>query len=167
MAKPGTITIENAEIMFLNFAGREGTYNEKGKRNFCVILDEDLAETLAKDGWNVKRLNSKDDDNEDLGAAYIQVTVRFDTRPPRINWVTSKGRSVLGEDECEVIDYADLKNVDLIINPHTWSVNGKSGVKAYLKNGFFTLDEDELDKKYADVPEVDGAYVFPEEEPDF
>ena len=45
--------------------------------------------------------------------------------------------------------------MDLILNPYEWAVNGKTGVKAYLKSIFVTIQEDELERKYADVPEID------------
>lgn len=150
----GTILIEDARIVFRNFAGREGQFNREGDRNFAVLLDDDVADQMEKDGWNVKRLKPREDDEEQHAQAYLQVSVRYKGRPPRIVLVTSRGRTDLGEDEVEVLDYADIKQVDLIIRPYDWAVNGKSGIKAYLKSLFMTINEDALELKYADLDQI-------------
>lgn len=67
--------------------------------------------------------------------------------------ITSRGRTPLGEDEVSILDWADLANVDLIVNPYHWDVNGRQGVSAYLQTIFATIEEDELELKYADVPD--------------
>lgn len=150
MAKP--ITIENADIAFRNFAGREGQYNAEGDRNFCIILDEENANLLSEEGWNVKALKVRDEGDEPR--FYIQVSVNFKGRPPKLSMVNSKGRTIITEAECEILDWVDIKQADVILNPYEWTVNGKSGIKAYLKNLVVIMDEDELDLKYSDVPVV-------------
>lgn len=150
MAKP--ITIENADIAFRNFAGREGQYNAEGDRNFCIILDQENANLLSKEGWNVKSLKPRDEG--DAPRFYIQVSVNFKGRPPKLSMVNSKGRTIITESECEILDWVDIKQADVILNPYEWTVNGKSGVKAYLKNLVVVMDEDELDLKYGDIPVV-------------
>lgn len=146
----GTLVMEDARIVFRNFAGAEGMYNREGDRNFCVLLEEDLAAEMMADGWNIKRLKPRD--GEEQGTAYIQVSVGFKGRPPRMVMVTSRGRIELGEDECVLLDWADIDKVDLIIRPYHWNVNGRTGVKAYLKSIFVVIHEDYLELKYADVP---------------
>lgn len=151
MAPQNLLTMEDAKIVFLNFSGKEGRYNREGDRNFCVLLDPQLAENMIADGWNVKYLTPREEGDEPQ--AYLQVTVGFKGRPPRIVLVTSRGKTPLGEEEVGMIDWVDKKMVDLIIRPYDWEVNGKSGRKAYLKSLFVTMNEDELDRKYADVPD--------------
>lgn len=146
----GTLIMEDARIVFRNFAGAEGMYNREGDRNFCVLLEDDLAADMLADGWNIKRLKPRD--GEEQGTAYIQVSVGFKGRPPRMVMITSKGRIELGQDECVLLDWADILKVDLIIRPYHWNVNGRTGVKAYLKSIFVIINEDYLELKYADVP---------------
>jgi hypothetical protein len=146
----GTLIMEDARIVFRNFAGAEGMYNREGDRNFCVLLEEDTAQMMLEDGWNIKRLKPREGD--EMGTAYIQVSVGFKGRPPRMVMITSRGRVDLGEDECILLDWADILKVDLIIRPYHWNVNGRTGVKAYLKSIFVIINEDYLELKYADVP---------------
>lgn len=148
----GNLTIENAHVLFANFEGREGAFNREGDRNFCIKLDEDLAVRMAHDGWNVKRLKPRDESPD--GEPYVQVSVGFKYRHPRMVLITSKGRVTLDEDQCPVMDHLDVRNWDVIVRPYKWDVNGKTGIKAYLKSIFVTIEEDELDLKYADVPDA-------------
>lgn len=151
-ARTPNATLENVKIAFRNFAGKEGQYNREGDRNFAVLLDDDIAEQMAKDGWNVKVLKPRDE--EDTPQAYLQVTVGYGGgRPPQVTMISSRGRTNLGEDEVGILDWADISNVDLTIRPYHWTVNGKSGIKAYLYKIFVTIEEDELDLKYADIPD--------------
>jgi hypothetical protein len=152
-----SVVMENVKIIFLNFAGKEGMYNREGDRSFCVLLDHETAQAMADDGWNVKMTRDRTDDGGDPGEPYLPVAVNFGKgRPPKVVMVTSRGRTTLHEGEVELLDWAEIKHVDLIVNPYTWDVNGKSGVKAYLKSIFVTVEEDELDLKYADVPDADA-----------
>ena len=145
------ISIENAQIGFRNFSGLEGDFNPAGRRNFCVFLETDLAKTLEEDGWNVRWLEPLEDG--DKPQAYLQVAVQFGKFPPQIVLITSKGKTTLDEKSINLLDTAELENVDLIIRPYNWTVNKKNGVKAYLKNLYVTLHENEFEKKYKDVPD--------------
>lgn len=145
------IIVENAKIAFKNFSGKEGQFNPEGKRNFCLILDPELAEKLHVDGWNVRTLKPKDDG--EIPQPYIQVSVSFLAKPPKIVLVTSRGKTLLTEETVGMLDWAEITNVDLSVTPYQWSVAGKNGVKAYLKNMYVTIQEDEFEKKYDDIPD--------------
>ena len=145
------IVIENARIGFRNFSGKEGKYNPPGRRNFCVFLDTDFAKNLETDDWNVRWLKPRDEEEDPQ--AYLQVAVNFDNIPPKVVLITSHGQNVLDEEQVGMLDWAEIENVDLIIRPYNWSVNGKQGVKAYLKSLYVTIVEDEFESKYYDVPD--------------
>lgn len=149
------IVIENARIGFRNFSGKEGKFNPEGRRNFCVFIEKELGEQLERDGWNVRWLDPKDEGNDKQ--AYLQVSVSFDVMPPKIILISSKGKTVMDESSVGILDWAEIKQTDLIIRPYNWTIqaktkNEKSGVKAYIKSMYVTIAEDEFEKKYYDVP---------------
>ena len=150
-----TFMVEGAQIIFRNFAGKEGMYNKEGDRNFCVVLDMETAEQMAADGWNVKFPKDRPDaeEGEETRDPYINVTVGYKGRPPQIVMITSKARTNIGEDMIETLDWVDIANVDLICNAYHWNVNGASGIKAYLKSMYVTIEEDALALKYAVDPD--------------
>ena len=83
---------------------------------------------------------------------FIKVEASYRARPPRVICIPSitKNRTYLTEATIASLDYAEILNVDLTINPYPWEVNGKSGVKAYLGTMYVTIQEDPLDAKYTD-----------------
>ena len=164
MGVNSNINIENARIAFRNFSGKEGKFNPAGRRNFCVMLDPDISSMLKDDGWNVKYLKPRDDD--ELPQGYLQVAVNYKNIPPKIVLITSGGKTTLTEDNVSMLDWAEISNVDLIVRPYNYDVNGKTGVKAYCKAMYVTIEEDEFEKKYNDVPDSAVAAMMQEQEDD-
>src|SRR5215471_5750996 len=149
-----TVLMEGVRIIFRNFRGKEGQYNREGSRNFAVLLDETVAEALAADDWNVKWLKPREEDEGEAPQAYLPVEVKYEIRPPRIVLVTSRNRRTLEEHEVGDLDFVQILNVDMIVSPYHWTVNGKTGTKAYLQSMYVTIEEDALEQKYAQMDEA-------------
>lgn len=156
----GTVLMEGVRLIFRNFTGKEGQYNREGDRNFGVILPDDVAQAMLEDGWNVKYLKPREDDEEQVETPWLSVAVNFDKgKPPKIMLVTERGRTLLDEQTVEQLDWADIAvdeatgdpKVDLIVRPYAWNVSDKQGIKAYLQSMYVTIDEDELERKYANM----------------
>lgn len=158
------VVMEGVRIIFRNFKGEEGQYNREGVRTFGVIIPPEAAEAMATDGWNVKRLKPSEEEQEqgvEEGPAWLPVEAAFDKgRPPKIVLITSRGKTNLTEETVEQLDWVDISvdeetnepKCDLIVRPYFWTnAMGANGVKAYLKSMFVTIEEDDLERKYAEL----------------
>lgn len=153
MSDSNNVVMEEVRTIFRNFAGKESEFNREGDRNFAVLLDDTIAKAMEEDGWNIKWLQPREDADEgELPQAYLPVKVNFKKgRPPRVVLITTRGRTNLSENEVEMLDWVDIQNVDLIVRPYHWNVNGKTGISAYLQSLYVTIEEDELERKYAEM----------------
>ena len=145
--KPSSVKIEDARIIFRNFAGGPTPFNKVGgERTFAVVIPLETAEQMLADGWNIKIRDPRDEGDEPF--AYLTVKVSYENKPPRVLVVTSAGQKSWNEEMISSLDYADIRTIDVIINPYAWEINGKTGISAYLKTLVVVLDEDELEMKY-------------------
>ncbi len=143
------VSVENAQIIFRNFTGEPTKFNKDGgKKTFSLKLDEDFANKLREDGWNVK---TWEPENSDEVVYHLPVEVSYNLYPPKIFMISGNKKTLLAEETVAALQYAEFENVDLIIRPYCWEVNGKSGVKAYVKTLYATIVEDEFEKKYRDL----------------
>lgn len=144
--------VDGRNIRFRNFEGKAGKFNVEGDRNFCLLLDPDLADNMHRDGFNIRYLNPKSEDDEPI--PYLPVKVQFGKgRPPKIVQVTKHGKTELDEDSVRNLDWAEIEKADIAINPYEYHVNGRDGIKAYLKTMYVTIVEDDFEDKYYDVPD--------------
>lgn len=150
MALTKELKLENVKIGYRNFSGDEGPYNRKGDRSFSIFLEDALAKEIFENGWNVKWPKPNPDirEEDDKRLPYLTVSVRFDNIPPKVVLIVGEKVNILTEDQVGTLDYAEIENVDVVVTPYNWSVNGKDGIKAYLKSIYVTLKPDPFAEKY-------------------
>ena len=163
------VTLHDVQIIFRNFSGRAGMYNKAGDRGFAVKLDPKWAEELTNRGWNVKYLRPRDE--EEAPQAYISVKIKFDgPRPPKVFMISpsTKRRTQLDESTVDLLDFADILQVDLMLSPYAYTINDRAGISVYLDSIYVTIIEDELAVHYQNMEfaTVDGPMMQPATGPD-
>ena len=93
-----------------------------------------MVEALEKDGWNLKSRESRTD--PDALTHYLKVEVSYRARPPKIVCIPNLTRRkvFITEQTVDSLDYVEILNVDLTINPYVWEVNGelrREGISRY------------------------------------
>ena len=127
------LQIDDARIIYRNFAGRGDKYNREGDRNFAVVIpDEEMADELTNLGWNVKIKPPREDG--DTPFMFLPVKVKFNDRGPNVYLKTGNVQNRLDEESVGLLDNIDIISVDLDIRPFDWDVNGKTGRTAYLQS---------------------------------
>lgn len=149
-------TVEGTRIVYRNFRGEGTQFNDRGKRNFGLILSDEDAEALERDGWNVKYMKPKPDDPDEYRQPWLPVKVKFDPYPPIIQLISSRGKIRLTEDTVEQLDWCRIANVDAVIRPYEYPASNvaPAGIAAYLKAIYVTVEEDPLEEKYANIPDI-------------
>lgn len=127
------LQIDDARIIYRNFAGRGDKYNREGDRNFAVVIpDEEMANELTNLGWNVKIKPPREDGDSPF--MFLPVKVKFNDRGPNVYLKTGDVQNKLDEESVGLLDNIDIIGVDLDIRPYDWDVNGKEGRTAYLQS---------------------------------
>ena len=126
------LEIEDARIIFRNFAGAGSKYNREGDRNFAVIIPtQEICDELIEAGWNVKIKPPREEG--DTPFMYLPVKIKFNSRGPAAYVVSGNKPTRLNEDTIEMLDEIDIASVDMDLRPYDWEVNGKTGRTAYLQ----------------------------------
>ena len=148
------VSFENASIIFRNFEGRDSKYNRAGDRNFAVVIeDQEMAQRLLDDGWNVRIREPREEGDRPLTT--ISVAVRFESfpnvPPAKIFVYTNHNRVEMTEENVSELDFAEIQNVDLTIRPRFWEDDaGETHIKAYLKEMHVTLVDSPWESKYSE-----------------
>lgn len=151
----GVLVIDDARIIFRNFAGVGTKFNREGDRNFALVIDDkESADMLIADGWNVKIKPPRDEDDTPL--MFLPVKISINERGPKF-YLTSGDKVVElipsddpEEDMVANLDNIDIINVDLDVRPYDWEINGKTGRTAYLQAIHVTQDVDRFKSRFED-----------------
>lgn len=146
------LSIRNARIGTgngRNFSGAKRVVNgqvvnAEGMRNFLLMLDDDdVIESMVQDGWNVKYTKPRDPDEKP--AAYISVDATFGKYPPEVWKKTPNGKPVkLEEEDMAGLDDDKFIEAHVVVHPRRYEVQGRTGVKAYLRRLLVTVADDEF-----------------------
>jgi hypothetical protein len=153
---------------FRNFRGEKRKYNDEGKRNFNLALNlpDEALNDLAATGLKIKELAG----NEEYGDAptrFVKVNVAFGGKvPPELYLCSGKRKpKLLTQNELGLLDGARFSNVDLNIRTYHRDENTCT---LYLQKGYFTIEQDPISAKYAnlnyDALDFEGDEPLPFEE---
>ncbi len=148
-APRGIVQIDEAKIIYRNFAGAPSKFNREGDRNFAVIInDQEIADALIDKGWNVKIKPPREEGDSPF--MYLPVKVKFSDRGPTVYLRSGRTMTKLDEDSIDCLDMIDIMSVDMDLRPFDWEVNGKEGRTAYLQSIHVTQEVDRFAERYAD-----------------
>lgn len=141
------LQIDNAHIIFRNFAGEASKFNREGDRNFALrIFDQDVADKLLDLGWNVKIKPPREEGEDPF--MYLPVKIKFNDYGPKVYLKSGSNRVTLDEESISCLDNIEIENADLDIRPYDWDVNGKQGRTAYLQGGLITQKVDRFSEDF-------------------
>lgn len=146
-APRGIVQIDDARIIYRNFSGAGSQFNREGDRNFSLIIpDQDIADALIEQGWNVKIKPPRDD--QDAPFMHLPVKVKFNDRGPNVYLKSGSALNKLTEETVGMLDDVDILSVDLDLRPYDWDVNGKQGRTAYLHSMQVTQQVDRFQSRF-------------------
>lgn len=151
-APKGILQIDDARIIYRNFAGAGSKFNREGDRNFAVIIpDQEAADALIAEGWNVKIKPPREDGDDPF--MYLPVKIKFNDRGPACYLATGRNLARLNEDTIACLDDVDILSVDLDIRPYDWGPIGpdqKYGRTAYLQGIKVIQEVDRFAARFAE-----------------
>lgn len=127
----GNLQIRDAVIMqgrnqngsWSNFSGHPTKVNPQGgKRTFNVVLTEDVATELQNEGWNIKMIPPRTDDQED-NLYFTEIVLNMEKKvEPDVylctEWAGKKKKTRLHGDDVAQLDDIRFARADVNIYPH-------------------------------------------------
>ena len=153
-APRGILQIDDARIIYRNCAGAASKFNREGDRNFSIVIpDQEMADALVNEGWNVKIKAPREDG--DVPFMTLPVKVKFNDRGPNVYLQTGNRMNRLDEDSIACLDQIDIVSVDLDVRPYDWVLyegtkDEKRGRSAYLQSIKVVQDVDRFASRFAE-----------------
>ena len=153
-APRGILQIDDARIIYRNFAGAASKFNREGDRNFSIVIpDQEMADALVNEGWNVKIKAPREDG--DVPFMTLPVKVKFNDRGPNVYLQTGNRMNRLDEDSIACLDQIDIVSVELDVRPYDWVLyegtkDEKRGRSAYLQSIKVVQDVDRFASRFAE-----------------
>ena len=140
--------IDGRQIIFKNFEGRGDKFNREGDRNFSLrIDDENTADALVKEGWNVRIKEGRDEDEGPF--MRLPIKVNFTPYGPDVYLNSAGNVTKLNEESIACLDNIEIDSVNMDIRPYDWDVNGRTGRTAYLQSMEVVQRIDRFAARYA------------------
>lgn len=140
--------IDGRQIIFKNFEGRGDKFNREGDRNFSLrIDDENTADAMVKEGWNVRIKEGRDEDEGPF--MRLPIKVKFTNYGPNVYLRTGNRVNELNEESIACLDNIEIDSVSMDIRPYDWDVNGRTGRTAYLQSMEVVQRIDRFAARYA------------------
>lgn len=140
------LQINDARIIFRNFAGAGDKFNREGDRNFSLLIPtQEIADALMNDlndynaGWNVKVKPPREDGDDPF--IHMPVKVKFTAFGPNVYLKSGDAEPVkLDEDTIDCLDQIDIASIDLDIRAYDDTINGRGFRSAYLLSMYVVQD---------------------------
>jgi hypothetical protein len=157
-------SIEDVKFIYrTNFAGEERPpYDDAGDRYFNAgIPDEETAQRMLADGWNVKWTSPSKTATPEVIAEFVPepfivVHLGFKFRAPQIILIRDGKPSVITEKNTSLLDSTDFEGVDIVVRARRHEMNG-GGYKAWLAEFYGTVKLSDMGKKYAWLLDVQDS----------
>lgn len=164
----GKVELTNVRLVFRNFRGIGGEYNDEGNRNFNIVIpDQETADILMNDcsadgaGWAVRIKPPRNEDDDPFMHLPVKINYRYydngepDIRNPKV-YVEANGRvEEFFEDEIGRLDFINIAEANVIISPSDRIVRGQAYRTAYLDSIWVRQIVDKYAARYNEYKNVD------------
>ena len=156
------LRVESPEIFMINFAGRKTDSNPNGHRQFSLKLPSiEYAEQMKEEGWSV--WYTKESERYGDATPCITVEMRWQSNPelkwlnPKIYKCTRKNPNgtLIPEELIDELENDEIEDIVLDIRLRYWTINGKSGIKAYVDSMWLKIEDDDPSGKFWGYDEVE------------
>lgn len=135
------ITVRDCRLIFRpHFGGHADIYNTEGDRNFRILVSEEQAEILSREGFNIK-WTKETEDHPSEPTLKVKISYRFSK--PLIKVHNGKKFIEYDESMLDILDGARINNCHVTV-----SLSRTGGT--YLVTGIFYLDVDELAMEFGE-----------------